>query len=385
MLPAEQQRAVATSADTGLTLEQAYAQCGQVALPREKERRYAMYVPLANGFWNTVRDVLTHTSHAPGATTAQYQAGNDAVEVPAAGTGQDDVALNRILLYTSHAYGTALSEALQALPGPIDDQRTYFQHACERVLSGSHEGGMLVTEVMKTLLKYHQEKTGQPLAPDDLDRNAVSQLSQVKKIMQLNIVADEFLDALMYGNADLFTCEEVEGKAPSYAITLREDVAQLFEGLANDLCVGRAGQPLAVDDLFEEIHGRVRAHLGGRYACTPTDVQLGMFLGALAQLQDVAIAADENPDDVHRLLQGLELSFIYRKAEVPIETWPPVHREFMMTSLLLKSIVAWHTEPGIRTVSGCPMLYSRMLPDWYAKLTGAMRDWYRKTLVTQGS
>ncbi len=228
------------------------------------------------------------------------------------------------------------------------------------------------------LMKFHFEKTGKLLPPEDFNRNLNAQLPQIKKLMKLNIIADEFLDALMYGNIRLFTCLERDKDVHSdYAVALRPELVDMMEEIGQQFCVEREGEPIELTDLFYEIHQCLSHHLQDLEVLSESEDLTHIFKSETSRIATQLKAQMPDPSAI-QILQELERLLILDMHHEPIHTWDPQKREFFMTFLFLKCIISWQTEPHLRNISGCPMLYSRQLIPWLKKGTQPIKDWYAK-------
>ena len=379
-LPSDALRAIAGAADLDITLERAAAHSQPI--PREKEERYQMFTTLANAFWTTVKDIPVAVTRASGEQSATVKAGETERMLTGRIDDHGSADLASIMYAVSNAYAREMKETRDEVE-PVAADAEAFRYNVDRILSGSQEGYQIVMNMVSSLLKARAEKSATPLSPTDLNKNIDGFAPHLKKIMKANIVADEFLDALMYGGVHLFACEERDGHANEYDFAFRPELVSMMEEIGERLCLDQEGQPLDLAQLFNDIHECLTRHLGSENMHADTELMNNIFAQNVQSIgQRLYDQTGDEPDGI-KILQEIEAGLFADMNAKPLAEWHPVMRELCMTALFLKSVVGWHAEPNIRNVSGCPMLYSRQFVPWLKKGSEPVKDWYAKTIGAQ--
>lgn len=379
-LPDSSLRIIAAAADTSLTLQR-LAAVDKGEFFSDKQNRYAMFVPFADAFWNTVKDVpiriaavtdLPDSAHSRNLTIRAGERSKVLLPFSLENVGAN---LSRIQHVITAAFLGAMNSELAECKLANPHLSPDFQYCCARIVSGSMEGSQLVMSIAQALIKDPWEAAEIPLAPRDFNWNLDSQLSQIKQIMRLNILADEFLDALLYGNQALFTCIRSTDPGAVYSIAFRPANVDLMEEIGRRFCIAMKDQPLEIIETFEAIHGCIRQHLSDEVCLSHSYELTQRFAHEIYKIEDELPEA--NPI---KILRELEAKLFRDLQDTELSEWHPQKREFLMTLLFLKGVVSWHTDPDVRPTSGCPMLFSKQLVPWLEKICTPIKDWYALSL-----
>lgn len=367
--------AIATSADPQITLQQSTG-AGE-RLPREKEDRYKMFTRLANAFWTTVQNVPIEVKND------EIRAGTTVKPLTGRIDDHGEKDLTTIWETVSDGYAREMNHSVAEESATALDVEA-LRYNVSRILSGSQEGYQIVMNMVRSLLESRAATSDTPLAPADLDKNVDRLGIHLKKIMKLNIIADEFLDALMYGNVNLFTCTERDGHPNEYDFAFRPELVAMMEEMGTRLCLDLEGQPIDMGTLIEEIHDIMERHVGCENLQTDSKTIGAIYSCNVEQIVERLWERDGAEPHPITVLQEIEHGLFRDMNAKPLSQWHPVMREFCMTALLLKSIISWHTEPNVRNVSGCPMLYSKQFLPWLKKGSEPIKEWYAKAIADQG-
>lgn len=373
-LPVDSLRAIAASADPNVTLRDSTG--ADERLPSDKEDRYKMFTRLASAFWTAVQNVPVTVNGK------EIKAGDSIRHLTGRIDDHGEHDLGEIWTAVSGGYSREMKQTLDETSATAADTDA-LRYNVSRILSGSQEGYQIVMNMVRSLLQSRAASAPTPLSPADFEKNIDRLGSQLKKIMKLNIIADEFLDALMYGNMNLFVCTERPDQPNEYEFAFKPELVTMMEEIGSRLCLDLEGQPIDMGAIIEEIHAIMEKHVGHENLQTDSHTIGDIYHHNVERIAGQLRERDGVEPHPITVLQEIEHGLFRDMNAKPLSQWHPIMREFCMTALLLKSVISWHSEPNVRNVSGCPMLYSKQFLPWLKKGSEPIKAWYAQAIESQ--